>query len=372
MPLTKTNKNTLVCYDYFQCLGGAENVTLVLSEVFEDADIMVAYTNSDEYPNTYLNGKVVSNLGVMPKFFKRFWPTLKSLGLFYCAKQVKNYKNVIFSGTQSLMAVRHRRNTGNNLYYCHTPPRYAFDQYERYKKSQNLISIIPFIVVTSIIKRMYKKNIERMDVVVANSKNVQKRLSKFLNVDSKVVYPPVDIMSYRWIAQGNYFVSTARLEPLKRVDMIIKAFINMPQKRLVVLSGGSQEKELKALAKGARNIEFKGWVSEQEKRYYIGNSLATIYIPVDEDFGISPIESMAAEKPVLGVDEGGLSETVLHKQSGYLLQPDFKVEDLIAATEYFTRERCIKMRSTCRVQAGKFSKEVFAKSITEIFELSIQ
>ena len=56
------------------------------------------------------------------------------------------------------------------------------------------------------------------------SKNVQARLKKYLNVEAEVLYPPCDTEGFEWMGEGDYFLSTARLEPLKRVDLIVKAF----------------------------------------------------------------------------------------------------------------------------------------------------
>ena len=73
---------------------------------------------------------------------------------------------------------------------------------------------------------------------------------------------------------------------------------------------------LKQLAGGAKNITFSGWVSDTELRRLVGNCVATIYIPKDEDFGISPVQSLAAGKPVIGVNEGGVAETIRNSKDG--------------------------------------------------------
>ena len=94
------------------------------------------------------------------------------------------------------------------------------------------------------------------------------------------------------------------------MDLIVKAFKKMPDKRLVVVSGGADMPGIKQIAEESPNIEVLGWISEARLCDLMGRCIATIYIPRDEDFGISPVESMAAGKPVIGVQEGGLLETV--------------------------------------------------------------
>ena len=149
-----------------------------------------------------------------------------------------------------------------------------------------------------------------MDIIVTISETVRKRFKRFLGYDSVVIYPPCETERFQWIEEGNFYLSTARLDPMKRVDLIVKAFKKMPDKRLVVVSGGADMPRIKQIAEESPNIEVLGWISEAQLCDLMGRCIATIYIPRDEDFGISPVESMAAGKPVIGVQEGGLLETV--------------------------------------------------------------
>jgi glycosyltransferase involved in cell wall biosynthesis len=111
--------------------------------------------------------------------------------------------------------------------------------------------------------------------------------------------------------------------------LIVEAFKNMPHRQLVVASGGSELCSLEKLANGAPNIFFTDWVSEQELRRLVGHCKATIYIPRDEDFGRSPVQSLMAGKPVLGVREGGVLETVSHDETGILLDREPTPRDII-------------------------------------------
>jgi glycosyltransferase involved in cell wall biosynthesis len=166
------------------------------------------------------------------------------------------------------------------------------------------------------------------------------RLKKYLDVESEVLYPPCDTEGFEWMGDGDYFLSTARLEPLKRVDLIVEAFKDMPNKKLIVASGGSQLESLEELADGAKNITFTGWVSDTELRRLVGNCTATIYIPKDEDFGISPVQSLAAGKPVIGVNEGGVVETVRETADGVLISTPpsaAKIRDAVSRHEQLNR-----------------------------------
>jgi glycosyltransferase involved in cell wall biosynthesis len=208
---------------------------------------------------------------------------------------------------------------------------------------------------------------KRMSVIIANSNNVQQRIRTYLDKDSIVVYPPCDVDACRWLGQEDgYYLSTARLEPHKRVDIVVEAFRRMPDRKLLVASGGSELTRLQRLADGARNIDFTGWVDTDRLRELIGRAIATIYVPRDEDFGISPVESMAAGKPVIGVAEGGLLETVVEGQTGLLLPPDPGAEELMEAVLSMDTDRALSMREACERRAQAFRVELFLDRMREI------
>jgi glycosyltransferase involved in cell wall biosynthesis len=109
-------------------------------------------------------------------------------------------------------------------------------------------------------------------------------------------------------------------------------------------------------------------VSDEALLDLVGNAIATIYLPRDEDFGMSPVESMAAGKPVIGVAEGGLLETIAQGETGILLPPDFSDEDLIDAVRQMTAERALAMRSSCEVRARNFTREKFVSAMREVIQ----
>ena len=195
-------------------------------------------------------------------------------------------------------------------------------------------------------------------------------IADHLGRESVVVYPPCDTETFTWQGQQGYYLSTARLTPLKRVDRIVEAFLRMPDKKLVVASQGEEFDRLKLLAGDAKNITFLGWVSEADLRRLIGEAIATIYVPVNEDFGMSPVESMAAGKPCIGVAEGGLLETVLDGETGLLLRPDFTVDDLVEAVHRLNTGRAMSMRHACEARATLFRRRAFVQTMHEIIGVS--
>jgi glycosyltransferase involved in cell wall biosynthesis len=205
-----------------------------------------------------------------------------------------------------------------------------------------------------------------MDIIVANSENVRRRLRSFLGVSSQVIYPPCDTAAFRWIDQDDYYLSFSRLDPLKRVDLAIRAFRELPERRLVVVSSGPEEDRLRRLAAGAANIEVRGRVSQAQLREAIGRCVATIHLPRDEDFGLAPVESMSAGKPVIGVREGGLLETVVEGETGLLVDADPTPSEVAEAVLAMDSTRAAAMRRACEERAQAFDLHMFLGRMRDI------
>jgi glycosyltransferase involved in cell wall biosynthesis len=362
-PFSLEEEKGVVAYDFLLCRGGAEQLTLALARSLKNAEICVAFRDASAFSDDALEGIPVRTLGRPPVLPVRAWRTLSGLHAFRRrAGFLADYDWAVFSGSNAPVAVRHRPH-GGNLYYCHTPPRFAYDLYDHYLSRLPGWQRPAFRLLARKVRREYEGALARMDLILANSENVRARLQTHLGVQAEVVHPPCDVDGFQWEGQGGYYLSTARLEPYKRVDRIIEAFRRMPDKRLVVASGGSDEARLRTLAAGAPNIEFRGWVGGEALRRLVGNAIATLYLPIDEDFGMSPVESMAAGKPVIGCAEGGLLETVIAGQTGLLTPPDPGSSDIMEAVQALGPERAAAMRSACEERARGYSTERFLREM---------
>jgi glycosyltransferase involved in cell wall biosynthesis len=142
----------------------------------------------------------------------------------------------------------------------------------------------------------------------------------------------------------------------------------MPDKRLIVASQGPAFSDLKRLAQHAPHIHFTGWVSEQRLADLIGPAIATLYLPRQEDFGMSPLESMAAGKPVIGIAEGGLLESVVPEETGILLPPPLTVERIGEAVRRLTPQYALTLRQACEARAQQFRVEVFWEKMRRLIE----
>ena len=354
----------LVLHDAFAFPGGGENVAVALARTF-GAGLITGVYDAAAFPADYFPGRPPRSLEARGRhpLAARLSMTLAMCLAFEGLARVAA-PLTIHSGALSLLA--HGRIAGPQILYCHTPPRTLYDHRDFYLARQSRLRRPLYRLLAARYRRRYEAAARAMDAVVANSETVRRRIRDFLGLEAAVVHPPVDTAAFPNLGQEPFYLSTARVDVLKRVDVVVRAFCDMPDKRLVVASGGSELGRVRELAAGRANIEIRGWTEEAELRRLIGSAIATVYIPRDEDFGISPVESMAAGKPVIGVREGGLTETVLHGATGILLPPDPQPADVARAVCELGPAEALGMRAACQRRAAAFDTAVFIRNIEAV------
>ena len=358
MGMINSYKN-IILHDYFESLEGGGRLSSILAHGL-DMDIGYGFAGK-KHP-------FVKNLTKHSLNSHSFIPLWKQFKLARAFSEktffLKSYEIVVYSGFYTPLAINNHLN-GKNILYCHTPPRFIYDQKEFYSKRLPA-PLRPLLqIFSNYLQPRYENAVNNMDKIITNSENVSKRLQTYLGKQSTVIYPPCDTERFQWLDQ-NYYLSMGRLDPLKRVDLIVRAFLKMPDKKLVITSGGGELSSLKKLANQADNIYFTGWVNEQKLVELVGNSIATLYLAKDEDFGMSPVESMAAGKPVIGAAEGGLLETIIPSETGLLLKNP-SVSAICEAVSTITPKIALNMRNDCEKQAHKFRTEVFIEKMREQF-----
>jgi len=356
-----------IIHDYFAIVGGGERLVLTLSNHFRKP-IITAFINKSLYNNIGWNGTIRPILPYMPGP-SQLLRALVAMVTFTAIprRYVPEAETVLYSGNYAPLA-RTRLNGRLHLMYCHTPPRFLTDLQALFLQSTPKYLRPLYNFHLRLYKHLYLSALSKINTLIANSQNVSRRIMSFCGRNSVVIYPPCDTDSFRFISQDDYYLSTARLEPHKNVDRVVKAFKKMPQKRLVVVSGGSQYEKIRKLASGSPNIHILGWVSEKKLKELIGRCIATIYVPVNEDFGMSPVESMAAGKPVIGVNSGGLTETVVHGRTGYLMSPHWEETEILDALEYLAPQKALKLRHLCEERAKLFDTSIFIAKMGKILK----
>jgi len=356
-----------IVHDFFRGIEGGEKLVLTLAQAW-NIPIFTGEVDSVAQKLLLNSEKLVVNLDFLRKgpFLLSFSQIIKFWWGFsrILPAVLKDIPKIFFSG--QLAPLGAPRLSGYKILYCHTPPRILYDAKNFYLSQMPFSKRLFMKILLRWYRFVYENALKKIDIILANSQNVRKRIKTFLGYESEIVHPPVDTKKFRWIAQEGFFLSTARLDPLKRVDLIVQTFLELPERNLVVISGGPLYKKICCMTENAPNIKVLGWVSEEKLCDLIGRCLATIYIPKDEDFGISPVEAMAAGKPVIGVAEGGLKETIVNGETGFLLKPNPTKEDLKEAIYHLTPSLARSMLPACKARAHLFDKEIFLKRISDI------
>lgn len=355
-------KKTIILHDYLMHKGGGERLVLTLAKRLK-SKLVTAYREEGAFdPKDFDVESIILGQPIAYPGFRyfgirwRFWSKTNFL---------KDYDSVIFSAN-CLMAIHNCKKEAKKIFYCHTPIRNAYDLYPFYIKRMPWWKAFAYWIFVKLIRFVYEFNLKKVDLIVANSIHIQKRIKTYLGKDSVVVYPPIDTTKFTWINQGDYYLSFARIDIVKRVVELAEAFKEMPEKKLVIASTGTEVEKLKEVIKDCPNIEYVGRVSDEKLAELVGNCIATLYIPKDEDFGMSPLEGMAAGKPCLGVSEGGLLETISHEKDGYLLPANPNKNDIKKGIEYLTPSRCLDMKKACQEKADQFREDIFVERMKEL------
>ena len=198
-----------------------------------------------------------------------------------------------------------------HLSYVHSPMRYAWDQQFEYLRAENAGRGLKGMLLRWLLHRLRiwdHRSAAGVDRFVANSAFVARRIAKAYRREARVIYPPVDTEFH--VPGGtreDYYLTVARLVGYKRVDLLVQAFRELPDRRLVVVGDGPEYARLKAMA-GA-NVQFLGYLPRELLREHLQRARAYLFAAV-EDFGISPVEALACGTPVIALRRGGVAETV--------------------------------------------------------------
>jgi len=360
MRLTSAFMKIAVLHDYFAVRGGGERLIMNLAAAL-NADVYTGFVN---WKNTFADMKklrVTEIAKEVPTGIRTVYLMEKFKGL-----DLKGYDFFIFSGTMCISAVHNRP----NLLYLHTPARHMYDLREWFYKSASPAVRLGLMLLHKYLYPRDQRYMRQFDVICPNSNNVRKRVLKFYGRElynkCKIVYTGIETGKF-YSRRGEFFLSTSRLDRLKRIDVLINAFRKLPNEKLYITSTGPEEQRLKGLAKGCSNIEFLGPVSDKKLLNLTARCKAVVSANIDEDLGLSAIECQAAGKPAIVVKEGGFIETVIENKTGLFFEPN--PVSLVNAIKKFNR---IKWNKNLIIKnARKYDISVFVKRIKNIINETI-
>jgi glycosyltransferase involved in cell wall biosynthesis len=251
-----------------------------------------------------------------------------------------------------------------HLCYCLTPMRYAWDQFDAYFGPDRVGEPMSRVMrpVMAAMARWDRATESRVHRYLAISQYVARRIALYYNRRSSIVYPPVETTFYTPapVEQPQGLLVVSALVPYKRVDLAIAA-AQLARMPLTIVGDGPELEALRAL--GGRDIQFRGWCTNDEIRELYRSSIATI-LPGEEDFGIVPLESQACGRPVVALGRGGACETVVDGETGILVEPGVEaLADGLRRVAAMTWDG-----EKIRRHAETFSRARFVSEIQEVID----
>lgn len=356
-----------IVHDYLIDFGGAEQVLLSLHELFPKAPVYTLIVDKKGMGASWKNfekAKIKTSwFNNLPYASKLISPFRFLLPMFWRSFDFSKFDLIIDSSSWAVTKGFKSKNSQVEISYTHTPPRYLYnyDTSRNWKNSVMSKLVYVYSLVVNHFMRMYDfESAQKVDHFIANSINVQARIEKFYRRDSKVIYPPVEvqkIIKFQNQEKEEFFLTGGRMVVSKNFDLIIKA-CKKAKVNLKIFGSGIQLNELKNLA--GESCEFLGEISEEELYSYYKKAKGFIVAQKDEDFGITPVEAMAAGTPVIAYRGGGYLESVVEGKTGIFFD-ELSVESLTKAINRFSKTKF--ERGNLITQAKKFSKERFKKGI---------
>jgi glycosyltransferase involved in cell wall biosynthesis len=347
-----------IVHDWLVGLGGAERVVESLLKLFPEADL---YTSVYDEQNL----KIFSSKKVKTTFLQH-WPLALKKHQLYASLRPLAFESLDLSGYDLVISSSSAESKGVitptetvHISYIHTPIRYYWSGYEEYLKNPGfgLLNPIVRLFMPSMVRKLKVWDFaaaQRPDYLLANSEEVSRRIKKYYKRDSLVINPPVNFDRFSKIKSesGDYYLVVSRFVPYKRVDLAIEA-CNKLGKKLVVAGRGPELSKLRKLA--GKNVKIVENPSDDQIDRLYKNAKAFIF-SAEEDFGITPVESMAAGVPVICYGKAGAAETVIDGVTGTFHDKQ-TTESLAEAIKRF--ENTSFDKSKIKQRAKDFSEGVF-------------
>jgi len=355
-------------HDWLLERRGGERVLEAFCELFPNADLYTLIFVPERVSPRLRTAKVFcSSFSRLPKIQNYYRYCLPLLPRAIEKFRLQDYDLVLSSS--HCVAKGIFPGSALHIAYVHAPMRYVWDQHDAYfGPDSSWIARTGMALCRSYLQRWDVRSAARVDYFIANSKNVAGKIKHLYARDATVIYPPVDVPKFNLHPDLQpYYLIVSALVPYKKIDIAIEAF-NRLRLPLKIVGEGPLRGRLQKLAQP--NIEFLGWLNDQDLAAVYGHCQALIF-PGEEDFGITPLEAQASGRPVIAYGRGGALETVLPLGTGSItpatgiLFPQASAESLMAAIEFYQKHRERFEPATIRRHAAKFSGERFKTQISD-------
>ncbi len=302
--------------------GGSERVVYELHRMFPDAPVYTSYC-SDEWREKF-DGRVVTGWLQHWPFSKlrKFLPILRIW--WFSHLKLGGYDLIISSsGNGEAFGVRAPKGV-THVCYCHTPTHFYWRNHEQYLRQPgfgvfNPLARLGLRVLIGPLRRWDLNASKRVDYFIANSTHIQSDIKKYYGRDSVVIHPPVDIERFERAVPGKRsgYVTVGRQVPYKRFDIIVEACTSLDLP-LTVVGRGPEHDRLVQMA--GPTVTFDTAASDEAVANYMSSAQAFLFAAV-EDFGVTPVEALAAGTPVVAYQAGGALDYVVPGKTGEFFAP---------------------------------------------------
>jgi len=350
---------TAIVHEWFVNYAGSERVVESFTNLWPDADIfsLVDFLNADER-SIILNGKqahtsFIQNLPFARKKHRNYLPLFPKA----IEKLDLSGYDVILSSSHAVAKGVIKNPDQLHITYCHSPMRYVWDQADQYLKGTKGLIAKLFI---NYLRKWDLRSASNVDFFIANSHHIAEKIKRIYNRGAEVIYPPVDVDRFELNEhKGDYYLTASRMVSYKRLDLVIEAFNELPDKNLIVIGSGPEKEKL--ISKGSSNIKIIGHQDTDKLKVYMQKAKAFVFA-AEEDFGIIVVEAMACGTPVIAWNYGGTGESVIDGDTGVLFSEQTK-DSIIAAVIKFEGISSNFNPQLIRKHSKKFSKTKFENNI---------
>ena len=352
-------------HDWLTGMRGGERALLAFCELFPDADlftlVQVPGATDPIIERRRVRTSLIQKLPFPGRLYRHYLPLFPAAVEQFDLDRYDLVLSTSHCAAKSVVVPGRAR----HVCYCLTPMRYAWDQFDAYFGPERIGETGSRLMrpVMAAMARWDRATQGRVHRYLAISQYVARRISLYYNRRSTIVYPPVET-TFHTPAEGVIdpiqFLMVSALVPYKRVDLAIAA-TKRAGVSLTIVGDGPERERLQAAA--GNHVRFLGWRTNEEIRDLYRSAIATI-LPGEEDFGIVPLESQSAGRPVVALGRGGALETVIDGETGILVEPG---EEALAEGLQRAAARPWDARRI-REHAERFSRERFAKEIIHVIE----
>ncbi len=368
----KKLKRVAILSEFIYNTGGVEKaILLVRQELLKRGIEVDIYAGLYDPAKTFPEFKQIPIRAFRNKRYPSFLNTLDLRRRFRNIR-LKGYDGFIFFGYHSIAAGKHHH---PNVWWCIGPLSYLYglrgtgpDEGIKYMYGNNIVKKWLIHLYLRVLKIVDQADVKGVDFPGIVGEIIER---KYKNAYPGRFYgwlrPPAEVETFKYLSKGKYYLSLCRLSADKNVDRIIKAFQSMPDKQLYFGGGGPDKDKLIEMSKGYKNIKFIGFLSEQELRKVVGNSIAMISASENEDFSMNLIESLSAGKPTISTNPDREYKGMVVTPTG-IYSENSKPENIIKAVNYLSVDRAVKMKKDCLKRAKLYSLQNFMNTILDALQ----